>query len=72
MPTGRPLSLKCPSCKRGMYLHEGRSGEQSPVRIVLAEQRKAWRSTRRGSVLRTLTLVGCPACLHRWWTTLLS
>lgn len=69
MSTGRPLTIKCPSCMRGKWGHEQRQGG-GIGRVVGVPQREEWRSTRRGGVLRTLSLVRCGDCKHEWWTTL--
>lgn len=64
MGTGRPLTVKCPRCRRGKY---GYPPQEKGVRAspdIL--QREAWRC----HVLRTLTFVGCDDCGHAWWTTL--
>lgn len=77
MPTGQPISLKCPKCMRGKYSQNRpekgvqEDGHTSSGAWFPTRQREEWRSTRRGFVVRTLTRVECLDCKHEWWTTLL-
>lgn len=62
---GRPISVKCPKCKRGKY------GFERPERgLKIGEQKRNPRPRTHRST--TLTQVNCLDCGHWWWTTLLT
>jgi hypothetical protein len=64
--TGRPLTVKCPKCRRGQWRRDPQVfGIQD-----MGRQIEVWRRTRRGRVLRTETFVRCGDCGHMWWITL--
>ncbi len=61
MPTGRPLSLKCPSCKAGKY------GFGKSQGVTITDRVKV---TKRGASRLYRRLIICKACEHEWWSTL--
>jgi len=62
---GRPLTVKCPKCKRGKY------GERKIVFGILRHEQK--RNPRpRTHKSTTLTRCECRDCGHQWWTTLIQ
>lgn len=67
MPTGRPMTLKCPHCRRGQH------GQPEPDLgvMVLAEvrKRKVYGGGRRGGRVTFQQAVLCRDCQHSWWTT---
>lgn len=70
MPTGVPIALKCPRCRRGQY------GYPKPIEGVrqtgVFETKVQARSTRRrGRGPRVYRQrVRCLDCKHEWWSTL--
>lgn len=58
----QPLTLKCPSCKRGMWrkarIDKGLEKTGADPKLV-----------RQGSTPRWKQQVRCLDCGHKWWTT---
>jgi uncharacterized Zn finger protein len=66
---GKPITIKCPKCKRGKF---GHAGTPNVVRTPDVLQREAFRRghSRRGRVTVILTSMTCQDCGHVWETTL--
>lgn len=60
MPTGRPHSIKCPSCKRGKWNHI----PQNKGISVTDHVRKRLRG-------RAQAFIICKDCEHTWWSTVM-
>lgn len=67
MPTGRPMTLKCPRCRCGQH------GKPDAVRgiALLADvrRRRLYTAGRRGGRVTLQRAVHCRDCGHSWWTT---
>jgi len=67
MPTGQPITAKCPSCRAGQHNHPGRPHVQ---RLGEFRERRTWGHRRRGSVTKRQEKMRCLDCGHEWWSTL--
>ncbi len=68
MPTGQPIALKCPKCRRGKHGYSPR--DRGVQAIVGVAQHREWRGMRHGRVFRLVTRIRCLDCSHEWWSTL--
>jgi hypothetical protein len=72
MPTGTPISIKCPKCKRGKWGHDrNRKGVQAVgCEVKPTRSQHAGHGNGGSSFYGHRSIVCCLDCGHTWPTTL--
>lgn len=67
MPTGQPITLKCPRCRRGQHGH--RETEKGVSALAETRVRKLYNGRWPGGRVTFQRRAHCRDCDHLWWTT---